>query len=61
MSELLEINSINNCDKEIPLPPLVPSNYKPVWSKTQKKYYFIDKKGNKSWEIPDQPKLLMLL
>ena len=57
MSESLEINSINNCDKEIPLPPLVSLNYTPVWSKTQERYYFVDKNGNKSWEIPDKPKL----
>ena len=50
------INLIIKNDSKTP-PPLVPSNYKPIWSKTKNNYYFVDENNKRSWKIPKQPKL----
>ena len=50
-------NNKDNSDSEIPQPSLVPSNYRAIWSKSQKRFYFVDEENNKSWETPVKPKL----
>ena len=50
-------NNKDNSDSKIPQPPLVPSNYRAIWSNSNKKFYFVDQDNNKSWETPDKPEL----